>query len=359
MTKTFLAILFALVLTSCVLLPGYSGPPRAATGPEIFPPSPWKDLRGIVHCHSYLSHDSKGTPEEIAQAAHRVGVDFVMMTDHYTDRGVLEAMRGFHGRTLFLPGAECRKDGRYFLALGIEKPLDLSQSWPQIHAQIREQGGLLFLDHLEEYGEEIEAISFDGLELYNIHAAVKLSNPLTLLLRGLLFPPHAVFPSLCWLHKPNLKQWEKASRKCIVPIVAGNDAHNNVRLFGPLGGVVGTYEQLFRTANTHVWARENSREAILEALREGRSYIAFEWLAAATGFQIETREENGDTFCHVFVPEKAQIRLLRNGETLAQTHGQSLMARIPAASEAFRVEVYLRDRLWILSGPVPTTTSTP
>lgn len=345
-----LSLALACFLHSCVLLPGYGGPPRPAAGPEAAPPSPWKDLRGVIHCHSHLSHDSRGTPEEIAAAADAVGLDFLIMTDHYTDRGIEQAMRGFHGRTLFLPGAECRKEGKRFLALGIEKPLELRRPWNEIHAQIREQGGLLFLDHFEDYGEDLADISFDGIEIHNLHSAAELTNPFLLLLRGLLLPPHAVFPSLCWLHEENLRRWEKALRSRPVPIVAGNDAHENIRLLGPLGGIVGSYEQLFRTVTTHVWAKDNSREAILDALREGRSYVAFEWLADATGFQVTTAEEQGRARCRIFAPQTARIVLRRNGKAVAESHGQWLDAPLDLEEANYRVEVYLREKIWILAG---------
>jgi hypothetical protein len=61
----------------CVLL--LSG----CSQPEIQKPiKPLRDFRGIIHCHSKYSHDSKGTYEEILAAAKAAKVDFICMTDH-------------------------------------------------------------------------------------------------------------------------------------------------------------------------------------------------------------------------------------------------------------------------------------
>jgi hypothetical protein len=57
----------------------------ACQGAPETPPAPKKPLRefrGIIHCHSLFSHDSKGTYEEILAAAKAAKIDFICMTDH-------------------------------------------------------------------------------------------------------------------------------------------------------------------------------------------------------------------------------------------------------------------------------------
>jgi hypothetical protein len=66
-----LAALLVVGPTSCVLLPTLGGPPPVADdelpGPQVA--GPLVDLRGVIHCHSRLSHDSRGEPEEIEGSA--------------------------------------------------------------------------------------------------------------------------------------------------------------------------------------------------------------------------------------------------------------------------------------------------
>ena len=38
--------------------------------------------RGVMHVHSYLSHDSRGTLDDIIPAAKKDGIDFIFLTDH-------------------------------------------------------------------------------------------------------------------------------------------------------------------------------------------------------------------------------------------------------------------------------------
>src|SRR5207247_6116577 len=68
----------------------------------------YQDARAVIHAHSYLSHDSRGTPEEIIAGAKKAGVRVLFMTDHYTaDRRFLrEALRGERDGIRFIPGSE-------------------------------------------------------------------------------------------------------------------------------------------------------------------------------------------------------------------------------------------------------------
>src|SRR5207244_12141242 len=40
----------------------------------------YNDYRCVIHAHSYLSHDSRGTIQEVAAAAKSAGVDAVFLT---------------------------------------------------------------------------------------------------------------------------------------------------------------------------------------------------------------------------------------------------------------------------------------
>ena len=52
--------------------------------------------RGVLHVHSYLSHDSKGTLNDIIPAAKSDGIDFIFLTDH--PRGNIDTIpKGYKG----------------------------------------------------------------------------------------------------------------------------------------------------------------------------------------------------------------------------------------------------------------------
>lgn len=60
---------------------------QAPPAQRVRAPSPQalRDVRGAIHIHSYLSHDSQGRPEEIRQAASEAGLQFIM-TNHSDPR---------------------------------------------------------------------------------------------------------------------------------------------------------------------------------------------------------------------------------------------------------------------------------
>jgi hypothetical protein len=103
-----------LFLAACQGSPEAGAPPR----------KPLRDFRGIIHCHSLFSHDSKGTYEEILAAAKAAKIDFICMTDHppKDDKGrpLREGWTGIHDGVLFIQGAEYSDQ---ILALGIKEPI--------------------------------------------------------------------------------------------------------------------------------------------------------------------------------------------------------------------------------------------
>ena len=45
-------------------------------------PTAWKEFRGVIHSHSYLSHDSEVPFEHILAVMEETGTDFIAMSDH-------------------------------------------------------------------------------------------------------------------------------------------------------------------------------------------------------------------------------------------------------------------------------------
>lgn len=352
---SLLAAAFSLTLTGCAaILQTYGGKPPAPGGPEK-PPTilPEKDYRGIIHCHSCLSHDCKGSEETIVKAATEVGIDFIIMTDHYdrkTDPAIREAIRGKRENTLFIPGVELRKDGGSLLALGVEQDFDPKMSSREIAEEIHRQGGLIFIGHLEEFAGSLMFL-YDGIEIFNLHTAAKSLNPFSMIFRAIFLPPQLVFKSLCKPRPENFEILDNASENRAIPICAGNDAHANVRIFGPFGGTIGTYEEIFRTVTTHIWAKELTKESVLNALKTGRCYISFDAFRDATGFWYEVVKDDKGKRLKIFSPEISTIVLLQKGKVIAEAKSQHLES--PALQPGiYRIEISLGEKPWILSSPI-------
>jgi predicted metal-dependent phosphoesterase TrpH len=97
--------------------------------PPIF--GAYKDYRGVIHCHSFLSHDSPGQIADIVAAAQTNGLDFVMMTDHITPEAITNGVTGMQGPTLFILGAEISQAKGSILGIGLKRFVDRKQKTAQ------------------------------------------------------------------------------------------------------------------------------------------------------------------------------------------------------------------------------------
>ncbi len=71
-------------------------------------PSKFTDYRGAMHVHSGLSHDSRSHIDEIIAGAKKVGMKFLMFTEHPVPHHdyFKEGHRGLVDGVLLIPGAE-------------------------------------------------------------------------------------------------------------------------------------------------------------------------------------------------------------------------------------------------------------
>jgi len=259
--------------------------------PEIQKPiKPLRDFRGIIHCHSKYSHDSKGTYQEILAAAKSAKVDFICMTDHPPsgDQGLplREGWTGIHDGVLFIQGAEYSDQ---ILGLGLKEPISGKDRRETIKA-IHEQGGVAIACHPEEIDDWAAYAEADGMEIYNVHATLKrLSKDKTFMLKvakAVKEDPDHSFQLLQDLDPAILKKWDEINKVRPFTGIAGNDAHQNVSFFWLQ---LDPYPRAFKFVATHVLAEEFTQEAILGALKSGRVYVAFTeeqaGLKAGPGFE--------------------------------------------------------------------------
>jgi len=94
-----------------------------------------------------------------------------------------------------------------------------------------------------------------------------------------------------------------------------------------------------------VRSRELSMTGVLEALRDGRSYVAFEGLAPVPFLRFYAQ----DGRVHVEVPKPSEVHLVCDGRPAGSAEGERVSLEIPPAIGHCRVEVFLRGRLWIAS----------
>lgn len=339
---------------------------------------------GNIHLHSTYS-DGTATHEEIARIAQSAGLDFVISTDHNV---LIKGKEGWYGHTLLLVGEEVHDTQRapevnHYLAFNITEDVAPYAKDPQaVINAVNAQGGLGFIAHPFEHGSPLvneeefpwvdwTVTGYTGLELWNYMSEFKayLPNVLQALLLA-YFPQVAIrgpFPE-------TLAHWDELLQTRKVVAICGSDAHAKTYHLGPLSREVFPYKYLFQTSNLHVLTEEvlngqldHDKEVVCEALRGGHCFTAYDLLGDTRGFRFTARSGAAEAIMGdeitlqsqivfgVSSPQRAHIRLLRDGEVVACTRGKKL--HYTAREQGvYRVEAYrrylFRKRGWVFTNPI-------
>ncbi len=337
--------------------------------------SGYDDVRAIVHAHSYLSHDSVGTIEEIIEAAHATNVRVVMFSNHPADTYDYfeDTDQGVHDGVLLLPGAETGG----MLVYPTRSMKGHSSTPPQPFVdQLHADGGLTFISHLEER-LDWELDDLTGNEIYNTHADLMeeqrfltmFKNPLALfrLLPALQRYPQETFAAIQDYPTDYLKAWDRWCQRAPHTGVAANDSHHNQAYraivsddnqliiedalgeqvtkldpekVAPVKLLMGNrepgskvleidldpYERSFRHVSTHLLINEITRDAVWEALSAGRAYVGFDWMADPSGF-VYLASISGDE------GDQAAPQIWNMGSEVPLAAGLQLQAEAPLAVE--------------------------
>ena len=356
----------------------------------------FKEYKGIIHAHTNLGGHSTGSFDELIAAANANDLDFVLMTEHYSDTfdTAEKTLNGLYGKTLFVGGNEIdTSDGDRFLLIpgGGEA------------AKARMSGTAAFLEkaHAENklalitYPERFKSwdSAFDGIEVFSLHTAAKQMNWLTAV--GDLIWSYPSYPELTFAKNfvrpdANLAKFDEIAGQRKIVLTAGTDAHSNIgfHLFGDDGAhrfiniKLDPYETIFRIARIHVWlpaTTELNRDNLIEAIRSGNFFVGFDAIGETSGFVFKAEIESpillgneaqldklaaaaqiGVMSLTAKLPSApARLVLLKNGKKLKEESGTSISLVDRKEPGTYRVEVY-RDDLgppfdkipWIMSNPI-------
>jgi len=324
---------------------------------------PYEDFRAVMHVHAEDSDHTKGTRQQVLEAAKKTGVRIVMFTDHGGPKP--ETWRGMREGVLFVAGEENGGAGLLrFPNFGPDRtPLS--------------GGELRFLSHIEER-YDAASDGFAGMEISNRHTDAKLDQGLhTYLLAATTNPdqwqklvgdfkayPDEIFGASTDYHPEIFAKWDQELDKRPFTGIGANDAHQN-QIFQ--GTTFDPYEVSFRNLCTHILARELTEPEVRQALRDGHVYVSHDWLCDPTGFAFgaannlgvfpmgDTAVMTGSTRVVGLTPLPAKLKLIHHGAVVQETTGTNLtfVAKEPGA---YRLEAWLtvdgEDRPWIYSNPV-------
>jgi hypothetical protein len=351
-------------------------------------------LPGIIHVHTNRS-DGRGTPDDVAAAAARAGLKFVVFTDHgdATRRGDPPVYRS---GVLCIDAVEISTTGGHYIALDMPPaPYPLGGEARDVVEDVKRLGGFGIVAHPNSPKPALSwrawETPFDALEWINPDTSwrLRLQGPgwrsRFSLVQALFTYPFRSTETLARLlagSAVDADRWDAITKAHRVVAVAGADAHNRLALGG--SGDPGdaryalpfpAYDVPFRTMSLHVEPdRALSGDAaadaaaILAAIRRGHLYTAIDGLASPPSFQFTAtnRQETarqGDMIAAVpatlgvrsNLPASFRTVIWAGNRMVTSTDGLADFVYTAARPAVYRVEVQAPSEF----GPVPWVVSNP
>jgi len=368
--------------------------------------------RGVLHAHSYLSHDSKGTLNDLVSAAKSDDIDFIFLTDH--PRGNIDTIpKGFKGNydgVLIEPGSEKQGFDTWPLDSTI---IDWRIDKDTIAKNIVSKGGIIFYAHTEEPHNWANP-DYQGMEIYNFHTDTKdESLPpviINFIVNGNKYRPWAL-REMFDEQTTILARWDSLNLKRKIVGFSAVDTHENqnfrakylkdgrIQWIGPNAKVIDTmevkfwnkwlfhapdengyifkwmidtYKEGFNYITNYVLADTLSVPSLAENLKKGHLYTAFKSLGDAKGFQYYSLSLKdslngmmGDSIqidqvksLNSVSPLPGQFRLIHDGKTVDVSAGESYQyaQTEPLEKGAYRIELHIKlnGKLvpWLYTNPM-------
>ena len=371
------------------------------------------DYKGVLHAHSYWSHDSRGVLKEILPAAKKAELDFIFLSDHarYQLDSFPRAYHGIYENVIIESGTE--KSG---LMVSPMKSVTLNWDQPKdsLIKQVTQSGGLVLYVHTEEK-HEWDNPDYQAMEIYNIHTDFideeddLMPFVVNSVINGRKFK-HWGMREIYDEQKIILARWDSINQFKKVVGMAASDAHNNqniraryteegmVEWVGPNADRISlvkpgwkeklllsepdpggwgfkfeldTYFHSFNFVNTHIFCDTLSNMNIKDNLVAGHAFIAFESLANAKGFQYFSTDTKqnvtaimGDSIqvgsisaLKAVSPFPVQFKLLKNGEVIDiadNLYTYEYKGEVTAGN--YRIEAYMNLKgeqiPWVYTNPI-------
>ncbi len=372
---------------------------------------------GVMHTHSYWSHDSRGSLNEILTGAKEAGLNFIFFSDHAHSK--LDTFpRSFHGifdGILFEAGTESSgEDGGIMVNPFESGVLNWEQPRDSLIREVVEQGGLVTYVHSEQ-DHDWGNPDYQAMEIYNIHTdLLDETSILPFLLNHLVIGNSYKdwgYLELYDKQEAILANWDGLNQHRKIVGIGAVDAHNNLNIrarflengqvewVGPNAETISirepgfleklllnepdengwafkweldTYFHSFNFVNNHVFSEGFTSEEIKESIKKGHSFIAFEGLAKAKGFEFFALNQAqeligilGDSIpaqnvskLTVLSPFPVKYRLIRDGKVFKETEEASYEFVFPTDNQKgnYRIEadLWLNESWvnWIFTNPI-------
>ena len=360
-------------------------------------------VRGAIHIHTRRS-DGTGTVDDVAAAAARAGLEFIILTDHGDGTREPDTPAYRHG-VLCIDGIEISTVSGHVVALGLSRvPYSLGGETRDVVEDVRRLGGMAIAAHPASPRQQLRWTDWqtrpDGLEWVNADSE-RRDEPLHAFLRALLTYPFRRSETLATLlDRPDetLARWDALTLERPTVAVAASDAHARIPLTSvgdPYDNRISLhlpgYETIFRTFSIALPGVALTGEpkvdapVVLEAIRRGGVFSSIDALAGPVAMSFSASGvagsvEMGQDFLmkgpmtftvQSNAPDSATLSLLRDGRSVKTGSGPRL-EYLGSEPGVYRVEIQWPGAPgqppvpWVVSNPIyllararPVETATP
>ena len=275
-------------------------------------------VAGVVHVHSNRS-DGSTSPDEIAAAAARAGLKFLVFTDH-GDATRAPVPPSYRSGVLCVDGVEISTNQGHYVAFDMPaSPYPLGGEARDVVEDVRRLGGFGVAAHPDSPKPQLRwtewSAPFDGLELLNPDTSWRILaqqpgwHGRGQLAAALVDYPFRPSETIDRLVQPSgvVPQWAAIAERRRLVAMAGVDAHARIDLHGDPGESqsrafvpLPSYEATFRSMAMHVaadrpltGAAAEDAAVLMRAIRAGHFYTALDGLASPPAFEFTASNDLG------------------------------------------------------------------
>lgn len=374
-----------------------------------------KVYRGVLHLHSYWSHDSKGTIYDLVSTAKLRNINFIFLTDHpHGNQDTFpRGYKGMYDGVLVEPGSE--KQGFDAWPLDSATIIDWKINKDTVAKNLVTKGGIVFYAHTEE-PHNWSNPWYQGMEIYNFHTVVKgKKSTLPILTDFLVNGPKFrawAYNGIFERQTSILARWDSLNTQRKMVGFSAVDEHENVNFRArylkdgrvqwmgidtkPIDTVkvtfwnrwmfhepdqsgwifrwmlVNTYETSFNNSVNYLFADTLTVPNISHHIILGHHFTAFKFLADATGFCFYGQSSDGKMLgmmgdsikladlrnLTAVSPYPARFSLVKDGKTVDLTEGEQYLYSFDKSLQkgAYRIEAEVKPGdewlPWIYTNPI-------